>query len=197
MARLSPDGGSIILESHMPDLERQLKDLTAEVRRLRDRQAILDCINAYGRGLDRLDADLIRAAYHPDAVDQHGAFVGGVDEFVPFAIACEAGFLVTHHGISSHNCEIDGDTAHAESYVHFMVRFPDGQTVGCGMGRYVDRLERRDGRWAITVRRLVMDCSFEVPSSAWLGPEWEKLRGRRDRGDISYHRPLQRPVTHG
>jgi hypothetical protein len=50
---------------------------------LRDRQKILDWINAYGRGLDLLDSQLIREAYLDDAIDQHGLFLGVVDEFVP------------------------------------------------------------------------------------------------------------------
>jgi SnoaL-like domain len=63
----------------VPDVNQQLDELRRELRDLRDRQDILDCINSYGRGLDRLDADLIRNAYHADAIDQHGTFVGGVD----------------------------------------------------------------------------------------------------------------------
>jgi len=171
----------------------RLDALERELRALRDRQDIIDCINAYGRGLDRLDADLIRAAYHPDAIDQHGPFLGDVDAFVPFAIECEAYFRVTHHGVTSHNCEVDGDVAHAESYVFFVVGQPDSDKIGCGYGRYVDKLERRDGRWAITVRRLFMDSTFEVVESPWLGPDWAKIRGRRDREDPSYERPLSLP----
>jgi SnoaL-like domain len=177
----------------MPDLTAQLEELRREVRGLRDRQEILDCINSYGRGLDRLDAQLIRNAYHPDAIDNHGPFVGGVDAFVPFAIEIEGTFLATHHGITSHNCEITGDQAHTESYVLFFVRMSDGKTLGAGGGRYIDRLERRDGKWAITVRRLLMDWSYQVPYDAWLGPDWEKQAGIRDRGDPSYERPLAAP----
>jgi hypothetical protein len=175
------------------DGAQQLAELRREVRALRDRQEILDCVNAYGRGLDRLDADLIRNAYHPDAVDNHGPFTGGVDTFVPFAIEIERTFLATHHGITSHNCEISGDVAHAESYVLFFVRLSDGKTVGAGGGRYVDKLERRDGTWAISVRRLLMDWSYLVPYDAWLGVDWETHTGVRNRRDASYERPLSPP----
>jgi hypothetical protein len=175
--------------------ESAFAELARDVRHLRDRQEILDCINLYGRGLDRLDADLIRNAYHPDAIDQHGPFVGGVDAFVPFAIEVEASFAGTHHGITSHNCEIDGDEAHAESYVYFFVVMPGGQMLGSGYGRYIDRLERRDGKWALAVRRLVMDCTFEVPRSGWLGAEWDEIRAYRDPQDMSYQRPLQPPPS--
>ena len=134
-----------------------------------------------------------RQAFHPDAIDNHGPFIGGVDEFVPFAIEVERSFLVTHHGITSHNCHIEGDEAHAESYVFFFVRMADGASLGSGGGRYVDKLERRDGTWAITVRRLLMDWSFTVPYSAWLGADWERASGRRDKTDPSYERPLTAP----
>lgn len=175
--------------------EERFDSLMHEVRYLRDRQEIIDCINLYGRGLDRLDATLIRDSYHPDAVDHHGPFLGGIEAFVPFAIECESSFVATHHGITSHNCDIDGDVAHAESYVYFFVVQPGGAMLGSGFGRYIDRLERRDGRWAIVVRRLIMDCSFEVPRSAWLGDGWEDPCARRDEGDLSYQRPLARPVV--
>ncbi len=177
----------------MTDVVQQLDELRREIRALRDRQEILDCVNAYGRGLDRLDATLIREAYHPDAIDNHGPFVGGVDEFVPFAIEIEGTFLATHHGITSHNCEIKGDVAHAESYVHFFVRMPDGARVGAGGGRYIDMLERRADKWAISIRRLLMDWTFLVPYDPWLGPDWEKHSGLRSPDDLSYERPLSPP----
>ena len=103
------------MESTVADIAQELAELKTRVTWLQDRHDILDCINVYGRGLDRLDADLIRNAYHPDAIDNHGPFVGGVKEFVPFAIEIESSFKVTHHGITSHNCEITlVDVAHAE-----------------------------------------------------------------------------------
>lgn len=168
-------------------------ELTGRLQQLEDRQEILDCITRYGRGLDRLDPDLIRSAFQPDGIDDHGAFVGTVDTFVPWAIDCEAAFKLTHHGISSHSCEIDGDVAHSESYIHFFVAFPDKPVIGAGGGRYIDKLERRDGKWAITIRRFVLDWTYEVPSSEWLGPEWSASQPLRNRDDLAYQRPLQAP----
>ena len=46
------------------------------------KQEIGDVIYRYARGIDRLDFDLVRSCYHPDAVDDHGAFKGNVDEFI-------------------------------------------------------------------------------------------------------------------
>jgi SnoaL-like domain len=177
----------------VPDIAQELDELKKRVAYLQDRQEILDCVNTYGRGLDRLDADLIRNAYHADAIDNHGPFVGGVDAFVPFAIEIEGSFMATHHGITSHNCQVDGNVAHAESYVLFFVRMADGKTVGAGGGRYIDKLEKRAGKWAITVRRLLMDWTIRMPYDPWLGPDWERHAGVRNRADLSYERPLSVP----
>jgi len=168
-------------------------ELAARVQLLTDRQEILDCVTRYGRGLDRLDPELIRGAFHGDGIDDHGAFVGNVDEFVPWAIDCEAAFKLTHHGISSHSCDVDGDVAHAESYVHFFVAFPDKPVIGAGGGRYIDKLEKRDGEWAITIRRFVLDWTYDVPSSEWLGPEWSASLPLRSHDDLAYQRPLKAP----
>jgi SnoaL-like domain len=176
------------------DQDIDIQELAREVRALRDRQAILDCINSYGRGLDRLDGDLIRDAFHGDAVDNHGPFVGRVPEFVRFALEVEGQLKWTHHGITSHNCQIQGDEAHAESYVHWFVLMPDGKTIGAGGGRYLDKLQRREGTWRISLRRLLMDWSFLVPASGWLGPDWDDVKGSRDRADPSYQRPLDLPA---
>ncbi len=173
--------------------EPTLQQLATELRRLRDRQEILDCINSYGRGLDRLDAELIRNAFHADAIDSHGAFVGGMDEFVPFAIDVESKYRLTHHGITSHNCEITGDQAHAESYVIFFVVTQDSATVKAGGARYIDRLERKDGRWRIQIRRVLFDFTFQVPFADTLGAAWNRDVPRRDHSDASYERPLTIP----
>ena len=146
--------------------EERLAKLEATLTHLQDRLAVFDCIHSYNRGLDRLDADLLRSCYHPDAIDHHGPFFGSAEKFVQFAIDVESSFLITHHGISTQNCEIAGNCAFAESYVHFVVVMADGVTLGMGFGRYIDRLEKRDGRWAISLRRLVMDCGLiSLPKS--------------------------------
>ena len=173
---------------------KDLEALAAKVRYLGDRQEILDCLNRYCRGLDRLDPELIASAYHPDAVDNHYTFVGGVEAFVPYAIEIESRFHATHHGITSHNCEIDGDTAHSESYVYWNLRRKDRETVTCGGGRYVDRFERRNGQWRIAVRRVFMDWSFEVSAEAWNKDRHWFIVGSRDRADASYARPLGIPA---
>ena len=56
--------------------------MVTDVKALLDRQAILDCMRRYCRGVDRRDEALILSVYHPDAIDDHGAFLGDPDEFI-------------------------------------------------------------------------------------------------------------------
>src|SRR5215470_12069157 len=120
-------------------------DTARDLQYLLDRQEILDCVYQYSRGLDRHDVEVLSDAYHPDAIDHHGGFVGYIPEFVQWGNALhEADYLAHTHNITTHNCEIDGDTAHAESYVMDTLLAPDTATVTVMGGRYVDRLERRE-----------------------------------------------------
>ena len=67
------------------------------LRELLDRQAILDCIHRYCRGVDRFDREMVLSVYHPDAIDHHGVFVGGPEAFVDWAFAYHAEHQEAHH----------------------------------------------------------------------------------------------------
>ena len=171
-----------------------LESLARRVQVLEDRQAILDCVHRYCRGLDRHDDEILASAFHADAIDSHGSFVGPIDEFVRFANDGHAKTTLSHtHNITSHTVEIDGDTAHAESYVIFALRLRDGETVHVGGGRYVDRLEKRDGDWRISRRQLIMDWRFEADGRAWASRPKQAV-GSWGRDDPSYMRPFELPA---
>jgi len=166
-------------------------DIVAALQEVRDRQAIYDCIMRYCRGIDRFDAPLAKSAYHPDGIDDHGWFVGPGVQFIDHAIALHRRLQQrTHHHITNHIVELDGDTAHTESYYIFRslnVEEPWHATVS---GRYIDRLERRDGQWGIIARV----CTVEVRDQGW-DPDGTQLDGTnqatsRDHNDPSYMRPL-------
>jgi hypothetical protein len=169
--------------------------LNQELQYLLDRQAILDCVYRYCRGLDRHDPELLASAFHPDAVDNHGNFVGYIPDFVKWGNALHgAGFLAHTHNITCHFADIDGDVAHAESYVIFVLRRKDSTTVLVGGGRYLDRFERRNGIWKIALRRLITDWRFEADGSVFtLSPDGYP-HGTWDHQDPSYERPLVLPA---
>ncbi len=172
-----------------PDLERKLRELV-------DRQAIHDVILRYCRGVDRLDRELIVSAYHPDAIDDHGLFVGAPEAFADYFSAFHASQQsATQHIITNHACELDGDTAHCETYWLFAAMNREGPALSLGGGRYIDRMERRGGRWAIAQRKCLYDWQG-VPGDYDLSPaQIEKMLGAgpatRDQSDPSYERPLR------
>ena len=112
-----------------------------------DRQEIHDVVLRYCQGIDRLDLDLVRSAYHPDGVDHHTGFDGTVDEYVAWVGPQLAEHLAgTMHVMGNHRAELFGDDALAETYVtavHWTAE--GGFTTGA---RYVDHLTFRDGHWA-------------------------------------------------
>ncbi|HWK12784.1 MAG TPA: nuclear transport factor 2 family protein [Rhizobiaceae bacterium] len=161
-----------------------------ELQYLLDRQAIRDCVNRYARAVDRHDTELMMEVYHADAIDEHGPFRGSPIPFAEWANSFHAeGFASHTHHITTHNCEIDGDTAHAESYCFYVLRRRERAQVILGGGRYIDRLEKRDGEWRIALRKLYIDWRAEADATIFLTPNGYP-EGMRDRSDPSYQRPL-------
>jgi ketosteroid isomerase-like protein len=173
-----------------------MSDTDAMVRTLCDRQAIRDCLATYCRAVDRLDRDLLLSVYHEDAVDDHGVFVGDREAFADWVIDFHSRAQhSTQHIITNHSCELDGDVAHTETYWMFAAMNKQGAPLTLSGGRYIDRFERRDGRWAIALRKVVGDWNG-APGEAWLSPEGRAAlnsggRPSRDQSDPSYERPLR------
>ena len=180
------------------------------VEELCDRQAIQDLLATYSRGIDRLDRALLLSVYHPDAIDDHGVFVGSAGDFVDWAIAMHTAMHLSHqHCILNHTCELDGTVAHTETYYMFVGMNRGGAPVSVSGGRYIDRMEKRDGRWAIAARVCIRDWA---PLKEIVEPlDQSKLtvvqnlddalrailrsgpQPSRDRHDVSYQRPLTIP----
>ena len=51
------------------------------VRETHDRQAIHALVCNVSRAIDRQDRELLLSCFHPDALDDHGMFVGGPADF--------------------------------------------------------------------------------------------------------------------
>jgi hypothetical protein len=161
---------------------------------LMSRMDILDCINRIARGVDRLDRDIFRTGYHSDAVLDFGTHIGDPEQHMDFFFDLHAKMQKSHaHTICNHTCEIDGDTAHAETYFLFASENVTGVPTTVAGGRYIDMFERRAGRWAIAVRKCVTTWNLTPEStvSQQIAAAFA-LVGKvgRNRGDLSYQRPL-------
>lgn len=163
----------------------------AALRALLDMQAIVECVNRYARGVDRADAELTASAYHPDAVEDHGAFIGGVADLVPFLGAAHEPFDGYQRFVTNFSIELSesGDEAHAESYYLCILRRDEKGKLVANGGRYVDRLAKRDGEWRILRRVVVIEWDGTIEGG---GPRFDlNVVVHRDRDDVSYQRPLE------
>jgi hypothetical protein len=174
------------------------EDLTedqGERRALRElvaKNACRELVYRIARGIDRMDAALIRSAFHEDATIDYGYFKGSVDDFVAWLWKVLPRMKRTQHCICNVLIELDGDVAHGESYVlafHDLSKKGEELTTTFG-GRYIDRFERRNGVWKNASRTTVSDWNAVVPTSdAWdRSPAGTRHFGRRDAEDVSYRR---------
>lgn len=174
------------------------EDLAAAIRALKDRQDILDVIQREARGRDRQDVELTASCWWPDGIDEHGPIVTPAPDYPERAnLGHTRFFSATMHHITTHTCEIKGDTAHSETYVIGTMLSPDKQEMKIAPGRYFDRLEKRpkeDGttEWRILYRRCTVEMSMEG-SAGWVnGPMCKGfLRSVWSREDKSYQRPIE------
>lgn len=165
---------------------------SALLREIRDRQDIYDCMMRYCRGVDRLDRDLLLSAYHPDATDDHGTFVGTAEGFADYAFDLHIHHQVrTQHHITNHICEIDGDVAHCESYYIFRSLNVSPPLYTTASGRYLDRLERREGKWAISDRICLVDIRNDHWAPTGIEGDADYMPNCRNPEDTSYHRPIR------
>ncbi|WP_214401761.1 nuclear transport factor 2 family protein [Pseudonocardia lacus] len=169
--------------------------MTDGLRRLLDEAAIKEVHLRYCRAVDRMDWDLLRSCYHPEAVDDHGSFVGGVEEFVAWLARMLPLLASTTHFTANQLVEVDGDRAWMESYTrayHRIAATAEAPAADYVLNlRYVDQLERRDGRWRVLERVVVHDSErFDPVAGAPVEPGANGRPGARDRTDPSYRRPL-------
>jgi hypothetical protein len=141
--------------------------LEAALRELADKQEIEQVLVNHGRGIDRADLALMQSCYHPDAQVDYGLFVGPGYAFAEMVTSQPLDRPLTTHRTSNFWIRVDGDRAVAESYgLAYRDETDEGDRVQRLMGgRYLDRLERRDGVWRIAHRTFVLDWNVNLPWS--------------------------------
>lgn len=159
----------------------QLADLLAE-------GAIRRVLLTYARGIDRLDLELVRSCYWPEATDLHGTFRGTRDEFISWVGPLLRRHTMTMHHLANVLVDVHGDAAGVETYG---VAYHSGDPAGdvrwnyAAGFRYVDRFARRGGEWRIADRVTVIE---------WVRP-WEADRARLELfGDPLPRRGPEDPV---
>lgn len=145
-------------------------------QRLCDKDEILSTLYRYVRGVDRRDYELVRGAYHADAVDDHGGYQGDVDGLIEWISRRHAVIEQSMHVVGQSLIDfLSVDVAVVESYCVCVQRYPAEaeETIRAWVGdaavgpdqrlrvvmfsRYNDRFEKRDGTWRIARRVVVVE----------------------------------------
>jgi hypothetical protein len=156
---------------------------------LEDRFAIQDVLFRYARAVDRLDYAGIAACYFPDAIDEHGGYVGTVDGLVEDIRRRHQTIDSSQHFVSNVLIDWRGTHADVESYClcYLRQRRQDGrqdQDISVIRCRYVDRFEKRAGEWRIAARAVVFDEVVQTTAVDSLDPTW--IASTRDAHDRVY-----------
>jgi hypothetical protein len=158
-----------------------------------DKLELYELVVSYCRATDRRDVELMRELYHPDAIDDHGSlFYGTGAEFIAFLPGPITVFSMTTHHITNAMFEVSGDYAEGESYLiagHVTREKPPRNLLVSG--RYLDKFERRGGKWRFSHRTAMLDWANMAAEEIvkLLPPKLDRAGavGTVDRTDPSYH----------
>lgn len=165
-------------------MAKTIEDVIAE-------SEIKDVHLRYCRANDRRDEELMRSCFHPGAIiELHKPL--DVDTFIALGKEVLNKYTATWHSTSNQLVEVHGTVAWAEHYTissHRMDADDEGpERDFVASGRYIDRMELRDGAWRIARRIMLLDFTRTdpvPPSPAGLG----STSGSRDQSDPSYTLP--------
>lgn len=144
-------------------------DLAARLDALESKHQISEVLLAYARANDRMDEALLRSCFWPESTHKHGAFEGSSSGFIDYALKVVRSLKFAAHHISNISVEVRGDQAFSEShyFAHHrrVAKDGSGEEDAFFEGRYLDRLERRNGVWKIIHRRGLADYSAVAPAT--------------------------------
>lgn len=168
-----------------------------------DKIAISDVIYKYCRAIDRLDRELLKSVFHEDSTHHHGSYEGSSKQFCDFAFDILSELEQTQHLVGNILIEVKENFAWSESYWTAYHRIAKGHESDAGFigkhdvtidedvfvsGRYIDKLEKRDGEWKIIKRQGIHDWVRFEPACDKGELNEEGPKGMRDRTDPAYLR---------
>jgi hypothetical protein len=168
----------------MPELDQ------AALQCLLDERELRKLYLRYARGVDRLDAELLRSCFHEDAqITTSSTEIR--DDFVRNVMVGLSRFKMTQHVTTNIWVEVDGDTACGEAYAQANHRAPgeDGEpdTDYRWGGRYVDHFDKRNGEWRFSSRVVLHDMDRVVKvDETWDPPGLGFTEGIHSTADLVY-----------
>ena len=146
--------------------QTQQLDLETRIDRLESQFELHRLVSEYCHGCDKHDIDRFMSIWHDDAVWEIGAPFGTFKGKQEIRRAMEEhiwpAWRETHHWTTNLVVEIDGDRAHGVCDVNCNGASPEDVALLVS-ATYTDDFERRDGRWAISRRHVVIHYFSPVP----------------------------------
>lgn len=165
-----------------------IQELARRVDELSSKEAIRECVYRVDRGIDRIDVNILRTAFHPDAKVQWlspapvplSEWLQNVDHIRQITRQAQ-------HLIGNVLIDLQGETANVESYeiTRHLTRMGEEWKDLIYSARYLDKFSRRNGQWKIDSRIKIMDWARIMEGSDPIF-DGATLKGRRDAEDLSY-----------
>jgi len=151
-------------------------------------ESVRQAIYRYARGVDRLDPELIRGAFWPDArVTLGKIYDGDTEGFVEVAMNFMGMFEATRHDVANISFSQDANSIGYEAYVRTWHLQKDRTSELEVLGRYIGRAEQRGDEWRIAEHGELMDWGAERSVDAgWFTGNEELEKGERSHADGSY-----------
>lgn len=165
-----------------------IQELAKRVDELSSKEAIRECIYRVDRGVDRIDVELLRTAFHADAqVQWLSPAPVPVSEWLGIFPEIQTKTRRAQHLIGNVLIDLNGDTANVEAYelARHLTNMGEEWKDLVYSARYLDTFTRRDGEWKIQSRLKIMDWVRIIEGSDG-AYDHATLKGSRDAEDFSY-----------
>lgn len=140
-------------------LVARVEKLERELARRQDIDDIHAVLERYSRAVDWLDVELLATVFFDDAEIDYGFFRGSGKDFRPLLLDIERSMDKRWHSAPNVSIRLAGDVASVASYQFSVSNIPGTPRPQSELmhayGFYLDRMERRDGRWGIARRKHV------------------------------------------
>jgi len=162
----------------------------SKVRTLIDHFDIREVIEAYVHACDRCDRDAVADVYLADSWGDHGHMKSNGHEYATVVVdALKTQWESCNHLLGQSRIKVEGDTAGAETLFYAsQTRKDEAGTIMLDqqLGRYIDRLERHDGRWSFKLRRCVQEWGSSAPLPDSYVDISRYIQPKRSPDDLSY-----------
>ena len=160
-------------DAELAALQDRVRALELEISRQRDLRDVEDVLVRYSRALDWLDDKALEQVFWDDAEIDYGFFKGTGKEFRPVLMQVERSVGRRFHFTSQVKIAMTADVAEVESYNISLAcesLSASDKPIQQFFGFYLDRIERRGGRWAIARRKHLHLAGSWIPEVATSGP---------------------------